>query len=56
MEIEAQEIGTEYNDLMNRITTEFQTSLGKANADKYMRGLLSPIERKNGWQMAEAMG
>lgn len=41
---------------MEKIADEFSSSLSKANADKYMRGLLSPIERKNGWQMAEAMG
>jgi len=45
-----------YEDLMNRIAQEFSSTSGLANAEKYMRGLLSPIERKNGWQMAEAMG
>ena len=56
MEYQTKEIGASYNRLMNRISGEFPSSLGKANADKYMRGLLSPVERKNGWQMAEAMG
>lgn len=28
----------------------------REQAAKYMRGLLAPIERKNGWQVAEAVG
>lgn len=28
----------------------------RAQAAKYLRALLAPIERKNGWQMAEVMG
>ena len=50
-----QELDRKYNELMKRIAQEFPTLSGMTNANKYMRGLLSPIERKNGWQMAEAM-
>lgn len=28
----------------------------RAQAQKYVRGLLAPVERKNGWQLAEAVG
>lgn len=28
----------------------------RQQAQKYVRGLLAPVERKNGWQLAEAMG
>ena len=56
MDFHTQEIETAYKKMMSRLSDEFSSSLGKANAEKYMRGLLSPIERKNGWQMAEAVG
>ena len=56
MEKQTQAIDTSYKEMMEKISVEFSSSLGKANADKYLRGLLSPIERKNGWQMAEAVG
>jgi SRSO17 transposase len=26
------------------------------HANAYLRGLLSPVQRKNGWQLAEAVG
>jgi SRSO17 transposase len=50
------ELEKAYNELMDLINLEFPTISGKTNAKKYMKGLLSPIERKNGWQMAEATG
>jgi SRSO17 transposase len=28
----------------------------RAQAGRYLRGLLAPVERKNGWQLAEAVG
>ena len=28
----------------------------REQAQKYVRGLLAPVERKNGWQLAEAVG
>ena len=28
----------------------------REQAGKYLRGLLAPVERKNGWQLAEALG
>jgi hypothetical protein len=45
-----------YNELMLRIARVFPSKPGFNTAKKYIQGLLSPIERKNGWQMSEAAG
>jgi len=50
------EMNSAYLEMMNRIARVFPSEPSFANAKKYMFGLLSPIERKNGWQMAEAVG
>lgn len=34
----------------------FQRSETRENAQRYMRGLLADVKRKNSWQLAEAMG
>jgi SRSO17 transposase len=34
----------------------FARSESREQAVKYLRGLLAPVERKNGWQVAEAVG
>jgi SRSO17 transposase len=34
----------------------FQRSEPRENAQRYMRGLLADVKRKNSWQLAEAMG
>ena len=34
----------------------FARSEPREQAAKYMRGLLGPVARKNGWQLAEAIG
>lgn len=34
----------------------FARSEPREQAAKYMRGLMAPVERKNGWQIAEAIG
>jgi len=39
-----------------RFGTLFARSETRDQAAKYLRGLLAPIERKNGWQVAEAVG
>jgi SRSO17 transposase len=39
-----------------RIGGRFQRSELRQRATAYLRGLISPIERKNGWQLAEAAG
>jgi SRSO17 transposase len=56
MEIKNSEVESEYNKLMNRISGVFYGELGFGNAQKYMRGLLSDAERKNGWKIAEVTG
>lgn len=38
------------------IATRFARSEQRQRARAYLQGLLSPIERKNGWQLAEAAG
>ena len=39
-----------------RIAGRFARSEQRQRAHAYLQGLLSPIERKNGWQLAEAAG
>jgi SRSO17 transposase len=39
-----------------RIGARFQRTELRQRASAYVRGLISPIERKNGWQLAEAAG
>lgn len=56
MELPTREMDSAYWEMMNRIGKVFPSEPSFANAKKYMFGLLSPIERKNGWQMAEAVG
>lgn len=42
--------------LMDRMAGLFRNSRGRARLAGYVRGLLGPAERKNGWQLAEAAG
>jgi SRSO17 transposase len=39
-----------------RFADLFARSETREQAAKYLRGLLAPVERKNGWQVAEAVG
>jgi SRSO17 transposase len=39
-----------------RIDRHFARAEARGRLRAYLRGLLSPIERKNGWQLAEALG
>jgi SRSO17 transposase len=39
-----------------RIGPRFARAQARHRAQVYLRGLLSPLERKNGWQLAEAVG
>jgi SRSO17 transposase len=55
-EMPTRELETGFNELLARIGNVFASEAGFQMAKKYLTGLLSPIERKNGWQMAEAMG
>ena len=56
MEFPTGEMDRAYNELMVRISKVFASEPGYRAAKKYMLGLLGPAERKNGWQMSEAVG
>src|SRR5215204_4751210 len=42
--------------LHSRIAPRFARSEVRARAGRYLCGLLEPLERRNGWQLAEAIG
>jgi len=44
------------DDLVARIAPRFARSEARQRAEAYLQGLLGPAERKNGWQLAEAVG
>ena len=46
----------ELEGLSARIAPRFTRVEPRRRAQAYLRGLLAPIERKNGWQLAEAAG
>ena len=46
----------EFGALVERIAPRFGRAEPRRRAAAYLRGLLAPIERKNGWQLAEAAG
>ena len=39
-----------------RLRPHFRRGTGHRHAGEYVRGLLGPVERKNGWQLAEHVG
>jgi len=43
-------------ELHERIAHRFARSEARERARRYLRGLLQRVERKNGWQLAEAIG
>ena len=45
-----------FEEVCERIGPLFARSETRERAQVYLRGLLSPVERKNGWQMAEEAG
>jgi SRSO17 transposase len=48
--------GDEVPRVAARIGPRFAREDARLRAQAYLRGLLSPVERKNGWQLAEAVG
>jgi SRSO17 transposase len=42
--------------VVDRIAPRFGRAEPRQRARAYLRGLLAPVERKNGWQLAEAVG
>jgi SRSO17 transposase len=47
---------SELESLCERISPLFYRTESKKHAESYLRGLLSPLERKNGWTIAEHVG
>ncbi|MDR0373643.1 MAG: IS701 family transposase [Nitrososphaerota archaeon] len=50
------ELESAFEELMSRIEDVFAGKQGCMSAKKYLTGLLSKMERKNNWQIAEALG
>ena len=46
----------EFDALVERIGSHFSRTEARVRARDYLVGLLSPVERKNGWQLAEQVG
>lgn len=44
------------NDLVNLLLPRFGRKEMQQSAQEYLEGLLKPVECKNGWQLAEAIG
>jgi len=47
---------TELTALHERIAPHFRRPQVRARAGRFLAGLLDPVERRNGWQLAEALG
>lgn len=45
-----------FDEVLERIGGRFGRAEPRRRAEAYLRGLLAPVERKNGWQLAEAAG
>ncbi len=45
-----------FDDLTTRIGTRFRRREPRQRLPEYLRALLSPLDRKNGWQIAEHAG
>ena len=46
----------EFENLTGRVSSLFVHPKSRAHARQYLEGLLAPIERKNGWTIAEHVG
>src|SRR3954454_22788963 len=44
------------HELADRLAPRFKRVEARRRASAYLRGLLAPVGRKNGWQLAEAAG
>lgn len=53
---EMEQWGESFEAFHARFGHLFARSETREQAKKYLRGLLAPVERKNGWQVAEAVG
>ena len=50
------EWGHEFDAVMGRMRSLFYRTESKKHAEQYVRGLLSPLARKNGWTISEYAG
>ena len=48
--------GGEVGEVARRIDSRFARREQRAHAGRYLQGLISRVERKNGWQLAEQLG
>lgn len=55
-ETELQEWAEDFETFHARFAHIFGRKEPREQAQKYLRGLLAPVERKNSWQLAEAVG
>jgi SRSO17 transposase len=46
----------EFSEVVARVRPLFYRSESKRHAEQYLRGLMSPLARKNGWTIAEYVG
>jgi hypothetical protein len=53
---EAHRWADQLDDLVTRIAPRFSRIEPRRRARAYLQGLLAPLERKNGWHLAEAAG
>ena len=53
---EAHRWAAQLDDLCTRIAPRFSRIEPRRRAGAYLQGLLAPLERKNGWHLAEAAG
>jgi SRSO17 transposase len=53
---QAQQWGDELQEIAELISERYSRSEARDRALTYLRGLVSPVERKNGWQLAEQAG
>jgi SRSO17 transposase len=49
-------LDTEFEAVCARIGPLFYRTESRAHAGEYLRGLLAPLEKKNGWTIAEHVG
>jgi SRSO17 transposase len=50
------EWSSEFENMLNHIDRLFVHPSSRKHAEQYLRGLLAPIERKNGWTIVEHVG
>jgi len=53
---QAQQWGADLDEIEQRIAPRFARSELRQRMRRYLEGLLRPVERNNGWQLAEAAG